>query len=61
MKKLKFIRDVAVKAIHREAGSIHEIEDRDADLLIAEGSAILAPAPIETATAKPAKETAARR
>jgi hypothetical protein len=61
MKKLKFIRDVAVGGIHREQGSVHDIEDRDAAILIADGAAILAAEPIEKATAKPAKETAARR
>ena len=66
MKPLKFIRNVAVYGIHREQGSVHDIEDKDAVLLVADRAAdyCAAPvkAPVETATAKhPAKETAARK
>lgn len=66
MKSLKFLRNVAVYAIHREQGSVHDIHDIDAVQLIADGVAVLATAPakavVETATAKqPAKETAAKR
>lgn len=66
MKSLKFLRNVAVYAIHREQGSVHDIEDRDAVLLIADGAAVPFTAPVkaapETATAKPAaKETASRK
>ena len=62
MKSLKFLRNVAVYAIHREQGSVHDIEDRDAVQLIADGAAVPFTAPIETADAKrPAKETAARK
>lgn len=61
---LKFLRNVAVEAIHREAGSIHEIKDSDATLLIAEGAAIQISTPEkaqpETADIKTPKETAAR-
>lgn len=64
--KLKFIRNVAVYGEHRERGTIHEIADKDATVLIADSAAVrttesAAPA-IETATAKrPAKKTAARK
>jgi hypothetical protein len=66
MKSLKFLRNVAVYAIHREQGSVHEIQDADAAQLIADGAAILFTAPVkstpETAVAKPAnKETASRK
>jgi hypothetical protein len=61
MKKLKFLRNVAVYSIHREQGSVHEIEDNDAILLLKDGAAILAKPEIETAVAKPVKETAAKR
>lgn len=66
MKSLKFLRNVAVYAIHREQGSVHDIQDRDAIQLIADGAAILFTQPekakIETATAKhAAKETASRK
>ena len=65
MKSLKFLRDVAVSAIHRESGTIHEIEDMDAALLIADGAAVpcekLVKALTETAEAKrPGKEKATR-
>jgi hypothetical protein len=65
MKSLKFLRNVAVYAIHREQGSVHDIQDRDAAQLIADGAAIPFAAPVksapETASAKtPAKEKAAR-
>jgi hypothetical protein len=60
--KLKFLRNVAVYSQHREQGSVHEIDDRDAEQLITDGAAIPAAPEIETATAKPAaKETAAKR
>ncbi len=62
MKKLKFLRNVAVDSIHREQGSVHDIEDKDAAQLIADGAAIIAAPEIETAAAKSAKkETAAKR
>ena len=65
MKSLKFLRNVAVYAIHREQGSVHDIEDRDAVLLIQDGAAELFSAPaktvIETAASKTPKETAAKR
>lgn len=54
---LKFLRSVAVEAIHREQGSIHEIKDSDAAILLAEGAAIRCTAP-ETASLSPAQETA---
>jgi hypothetical protein len=60
--KIKFLRNVAVYSQHREQGSVHEIEDRDAVQLITGGSAIPAAPEIETAVAKlPKKETAAKR
>ncbi len=60
--KLKFLRNVAVYGQHREQGSVHQIEDRDAVLLIQDGAAIKSDEPIETAESKhPEKETAARR
>jgi hypothetical protein len=59
--KIKFLRNVAVYAIHREQGSVHDIADRDAIQLISDGAAIPAKPEIETAAAKPAKETAAKR
>ena len=66
MKSLKFIRNVAVNAIHREQGSVHDIEDRDAILLIADGAAVSFTAPakavVETTTAPhSAKEKASRK
>ena len=65
MKSLKFLRNVAVYGIHRESGTIHEIEDRDAVLLIADGAAVAFEKPVkaspETAEAKrPGKEKATR-
>jgi hypothetical protein len=60
--KIKFLRNVAVYSQHRELGSVHEVEDREAEQLITDGAAIPAAAEIETATAKPGtKETAAKR
>lgn len=47
--KLKFLRNVLVQSEHRAQGSIHEIKDSDAALLIADRAAIPAPATIETA------------
>ena len=38
--KLKFLRNVAVYAEHREQGSIHDIADKDAVLLIADRAAV---------------------
>ena len=66
MKSIKFLRNVAVNAIHREQGSVHDIADRDAIQLIADGVAIPFTAPakesIETAAAKqPAREKASRK
>ena len=66
MKSLKFLRNVAVYTIHREQGSVHDIEDRDAVQLIADGAAIPFTEPakvlVETASAKhPTKETASRK
>ena len=66
MKSLKFLRNVAVYGIHREQGSVHDIEDRDSVILIADRSAELFEKPtaqvIENAIAKPSKkETAAKR
>ena len=66
MKTLKFLRNVAVYAVHREQGSVHDIEDHEAIQLIADGVAIQFFAPAksatETATDKhPAKETAHRK
>lgn len=58
--KIKFLRSVAVKAIHREAGTVHELADADALALIRMGAALPAPEEVETATAKPATENAAR-
>jgi len=40
--KLKFLRNVAVYAEHREQGSIHDIADKDAVLLIADRAAVRA-------------------
>lgn len=65
MKSLKFLRNVAVYGIHREAGTIHEIEDKDSVLLIADGAAVAFEKPEktspETAEAKhPGKEKASR-
>lgn len=64
MKTLKFLRNVAVSAIHRETGTIHEIEDKDADILIRSGDAELSEKPEkakrETAESKATKETADR-
>ena len=59
--KIKFIRSCAVYAEHREAGSVHEIADLDANQLIADGSAITV---IESETAESKhlkKETAAKK
>lgn len=52
MKSIRFIRDVAVHAIHREQGSVHEFEDYVANLLISDGCAIafINPAIIEIET-----------
>ena len=66
MKSLKFLRNVAVYAVHREQGSVHDIEDREAAQLIADGVAIPFYAPTkaltETATSKHAtKETAVKK
>jgi hypothetical protein len=65
MKTLKFLRDVAVAAIHREAGSIHDIEDYPASILIGSGDAVLFEKPEktkpETAESKAPKENAARK
>jgi hypothetical protein len=61
MKTLKFLRNVAVYGIHREQGSVHQIEDKESILLIADGVAMLTKPEIETAALKPAKETAAKR
>lgn len=65
MKSLKFLRDVAVSGIHRESGTIHEIDDKDAAILIADGAAVTCEKPVkaslETAEAKrPGKEKATR-
>ena len=61
---LKFSRNVLVYGEHRAQGSIHEIKDSDANLLITDGAAVRFSAPEkaqpETADLKPAKETAAR-
>ena len=38
--KIKFIRNVAVYSEHRENGSIHEIADKEAVLLIADRAAV---------------------
>lgn len=58
--KIKFIRNVAVYSEHRENGSIHEIADKDAVMLIADRAAVRVtdedsepPAPAK----KPAKES----
>lgn len=60
--KIKFTRSVAVYGEHREEGSTHEIADKDALVLIADGAATPAKSTPETAAAKPAaKETAARK
>ncbi len=59
--KIKFIRNVAVYAIHREQGSVHDIKDQDAVQLIQDGAAVIAKPEIETATAKQPKENAAKR
>ena len=60
--KLKFTRNVAVYAVHREQGSVHDIADREAIQLIADGVAVAvkaAPA-IESAEAPmAARESAA--
>lgn len=65
MKTLKFLRNVAVYAQHREQGSVHDIEDKDAVLLIADGAAIAFAKPEksipEKADSKAPKETAARK
>ena len=66
MKTLKFLRNVAVYGIHREQGSVHDIEDREAIQLVADGVAIPFSAPakavVETASAKhAAKETASSK
>ena len=66
MKSVKFLRNVAVNAIHREQGSVHDIEDKDADDIIAQGAGILAEKPakeaIETTEAKHVgKEKAVKR
>ena len=66
MKSLKFLRNVAVYGIHREQGSVHDIEDKDAVMLVADRAADYAAAAvketIETAEAKrPAKESASRK
>jgi hypothetical protein len=52
MKKLKFLRNVAVYGIHREQGSVHDIEDKDAILLIQDRAAVPAKAEVETAESK---------
>jgi hypothetical protein len=66
MKSVKFLRNVAVNAIHRELGSVHELEDKDAAVIIAEGAGELFQKPaketVETAVTKhQGKETAAKR
>lgn len=64
MKSLKFLRSVAVYGIHREQGSVHDIEDKDALQLIADSAAVEFAAPekvkTETATSKAKKENASR-
>ena len=37
---LKFLRNVLVYGQHRAQGSIHEVKDSDATLLIADGAAV---------------------
>jgi len=64
--KVKFTRNILVEGIHREAGSIADISEKDAIYCIAAGDAIKAvdakPEKVEAATAKqPAKETAAKK
>lgn len=49
--KIKFVRNVAVHAVHREAGSVHEIADSIASLLISDGAAVRAAQEVETAVA----------
>lgn len=54
--KIKFSRNVLVYGVHRESGSIHEIKDSDAVLLISDRSASkvneIAPQSIETAESR---------
>ena len=63
--KVKFLRNVAVYSEHREQGTVHEIKDSDAVMLIADGAAVRFAAPEkaepETAEFKPLKENASRR
>lgn len=64
--KIKFTRSVAVYGEHREEGSIHEVKDPDAILLIADGAAVRfsAPEKVQSETAElkpPGKETATRK
>lgn len=51
MKTLKFLRNVAVYAVHREAGSVHQIHDKDAIQLIADRVAVIAEVEKQTAEA----------
>ena len=53
MKSIRFTRDVAVHAIHREQGSVHEFEDQVANMLIADGCGVAISKP-----EKPTVETA---
>lgn len=51
MKTIKFLRNVAVYAVHREAGSVHQIEDKDALQLIADRAAVMVEVEKQTAEA----------
>ncbi len=66
--KLKFLRNVLVYGEHREQGTIHEVKDSDAQLLIADRAAekVTEPKPEkakpENAAFKPqGKESASRK
>ena len=49
--KLKFLRNVLVDFVHRERGSVHDIAEKDAALLIADGAAVKDGAKPETTAA----------
>lgn len=57
MKTLKFLRSVAVDSIHREQGSVHDIDDKDARIVIADGAAEEFVKPVKTAPENAARKT----
>jgi hypothetical protein len=59
---VQFTRTVCVQGIHREQGSVHDLDHIAAAITVADGDAVAfvtpAKAPRETAVAKPKKENA---